>query len=113
MSQSIDTITLSGNLTTDPKRTDKGVVVFTVAHTRSWKDGNGEWNEKTSYVPCITFKEHLKEALLNRAQLGTAVTVEGRLETFESEGSEYHDKFQVVARSVVLGERAKPRPSKQ
>lgn len=111
MSQSINTCHLSGNLTTDPKRTDKDVVVFTVAHTRSWKGEDGEWNDKTSYVPCITFKEHLKEVLLNRAQLGTAVTVEGRLETFKSEGSEYHDKFQLVVKSVVLGERAKPRPT--
>lgn len=112
MSQSINTITLSGNLTTDPKRTDSDVVVFTVAHTRSWKDENGNWGEKTSYVPGIAFKEHLKETLLNRAQKGTAVVVEGRLETFEGKDSKYHDKFQLVARSVVLGERAKPRPTK-
>lgn len=111
MSQTINSITVSGNLTSDPNRTDKDVIVFTVATERSWKDENGDWKDKTSFVPCLAFKQHLKEALVNRGQKGTAVVVEGRLETFQSNGSKFHDKFQVIVRSVVFGERAKPRPS--
>lgn len=108
MSQSINTVTVSGNLTTDPRATDKDVVVFTVAHTRSWKDDT-KWRRRTSYVPGIAFKSHLKEALLTRGRTGSAVVVEGRLETFESEGSDHHDRFQLVAQNIVFGERSNPR----
>lgn len=112
MSQSLNTLVLHGNLTADPKLTDRGAVVFTVAHTRSRKLygwGCTEWERKASYLPCIVFQEELQEAILTRAKKGSAVVIQGRIETFASSESRYHDRFSVVAESLVLSERCEPR----
>ena len=112
MSQSLNTLVLHGNLTADPKLTDRGAVVFTVAHTRSRKLygwGWTEWERKTSYLPCIVFQEDLQEAILTRAKEGSAVVVQGRIETFASSESRYHDRFSVVVDDVTFGERCEPR----
>lgn len=61
-------------------------ISFSVAHTESYKDKNGEKIEKTQWVSCL---KHGESAVLQYLKKGTKVYVEGDLsvKTFDVSGS--------------------------
>ncbi len=64
------------------KFTPKGTPVmrFVVACDRGYKDDSGEWQTATSWIDCVAWT-YQAEQLEKNARKGSAVLVEGRLET--------------------------------
>ena len=58
------------------------VTKFSVATTRSWKDGKGEWKQKTQWHNVLAFGEGFAQ-MAPRLVKGTHVFVQGELTTRE------------------------------
>lgn len=94
-----------GNITDKPalRKTNTGASVtqFTVADTRSWKNKNNEWEEKTSFIDVVAWADladNIDESALYK---GARVIVTGRLEqqSWEKNG-EKRSKIVLVADEV-------------
>ena len=81
---SINKVILIGNLGKDPETrympNGEAVTNITVATTETWKDKNGEKQEKTEWHR-VTFYRKLAEIAGEYLKKGRSVYVEGRLET--------------------------------
>jgi single-strand DNA-binding protein len=81
---SVNKVILIGNLGKDPETrympNGDAVTNITVATTETWKDKNGEKQEKTEWHR-ITFYRKLAEIAGEYLKKGAPVYVEGRLET--------------------------------
>ncbi|MDQ0510940.1 single-stranded DNA-binding protein [Ancylobacter amanitiformis] len=86
---SINRVTVLGRLGADPevKRTGTGKLVanLRVACSERWKDRNGEWQERTDWVPVVIWTEFLAERVEEHARKGDMVYVEGKFQTREYE----------------------------
>lgn len=75
---------VSGRIANDIelKFTPKGTPVmrFTIASDRRYRDESGEWQSATSWIDCVAWT-YQAEAIEKNARKGSAVLVEGRLET--------------------------------
>ena len=85
---STNKIFLVGNLGKDPesKATQSGnqVVSISVATTDKWRDKQtGNVQESTEWHNCRSFKEHVNNYLMNYAQKGCVVSIEGKSKTFK------------------------------
>ena len=69
--------------TKDTKSGDK-LTNLSVATSESYKDKNGEWQEKTQWHRCTLFKEF-------KADKGDLVYLEGKVEYREYDGKYYTD----------------------
>jgi single-strand DNA-binding protein len=58
------------------------VTKFSVATTKSWKDGNGEWKNKTQWLAVSTFGQGFAQ-MTSRLLKGTLVFAQGELNTRE------------------------------
>jgi single-strand DNA-binding protein len=80
---SSSTVTLIGNLTTDPtlRQTTGGASVtqFSIAVTRSWKNKSDQWEEETSYFDVVAWSE-LANNVCESLKKGNRVIASGRLE---------------------------------
>src|SRR5215831_2730943 len=56
------------------------IVKFSVATSKSWKDENGNWKEKTQWHTVVAFGRGFAQ-LAGRLVKGTAVFVQGKLTT--------------------------------
>ncbi len=81
---SVNRVILIGNLGKDPEtrymQNGDAVTNITIATTETWKDKNGEKQEKTEWHQ-ITFYRKLAEIAGEYLKKGSPVYVEGRLET--------------------------------
>ena len=81
---SVNKVILIGNLGKDPETrympNGDAVTNITVATTETWKDKNGEKQEKTEWHR-VTFYRKLAEIAGEYLKKGRSVYVEGRLET--------------------------------
>ena len=99
--------TLIGNLTKDIelRNTPSGaaVVSFTVAVNRPFKDKDGNWQEKTSFIDCVAW-QGLAERLSKYAKKGQTVAVAGDLEqrSWEAKDGSKRSTTEVVARNVEI-----------
>ncbi len=77
-------VLLIGNLGKDPETrymsNGDAVTNITLATTDTWKDKNGEKQEKTEWVNVVFYKK-LAEIVTEYLRKGSQVYVEGRLET--------------------------------
>ena len=93
-----NTVTIIGNLVDDPELrfTPSGVAMakLRVAVNRRWQDGNGEWQENTSFFSGTCWREAAENAA-ESLQKGMRVIVSGRLEQRSWETQE-GDKRSVV-----------------
>jgi len=64
------------------KYTPKGTPVmrFTLAVDRRYKDDSDQWQSVTSWIDCVVWSKYA-EALSSQARKGTAIIVEGRVDT--------------------------------
>ncbi len=80
----INNVILAGNLTRDPvyRTTQSGyaIVNFTVASNRRYRDRNDELQEDVSFVGVIA-RNKLAESCNNRLKKGSAVLIEGELQS--------------------------------
>lgn len=106
MSKSLNEVTLMGNLTRNPelRTTPNGqsVVSIAIALNRSYKDGNGEWQEATDYID-VTAWGNLAERVNQRLKTGSRVLVSGKLQqrSWEKDGTK-HSKVEVLAQDVIF-----------
>jgi single-strand DNA-binding protein len=81
---SLNRVQLIGNLGADPEvrftARDECVANIRVATTESWKDKNGEWQEKTEWHRCFVFGPSA-EVMGEKLRKGDRVFIEGQLTT--------------------------------
>ena len=106
MARSFNQVILMGNLTRDPelRQTPNGqsVCSFSLALNRSYKGGDGEWQEATDYVDIVAWGP-LGERVAQYVTKGRPVLVNGRLQSrsWEQEGQK-RSKVEVNAQDVAF-----------
>ena len=84
MARGVNKVILIGNLGGDPevRFTPDGVAVanFSLATTESWKDRNGERQERTEWHRLVLWRQ-LAEIAKNYLRKGSKLYVEGKLQT--------------------------------
>lgn len=106
---SVNKVILVGNLGRDPEMrympSGDALVSFSIATTDSWKDKNGQKQEKTEWHNISIFGK-LAEIAGEYLKKGSSVYVEGRLETRkwqDKEGNERQSTGVVCDRMQMLG----------
>ncbi len=106
MARSFNQVILMGNLTRDPevRQTPNGqsVCSFSLALNRSYKSGDGEWQEATDYIDVVAWGP-LGERVAQYVTKGRPVLVNGRLQSrsWEQEGVK-RSKVEVNAQDVTF-----------
>ena len=106
MARSFNQVTLMGNLTRDPelRQTPNGqsVCSFSLALNRSYKGGDGEWQEVTDYIDVVAWGP-LGERVAQYLTRGRPALVSGRLQSrsWEQDGQK-RSKVEVVAGDVTF-----------
>jgi single-strand DNA-binding protein len=116
MAGSVNKVILVGNLGKDPEarsfQNGGEVVNFSVATSESYKDRDGNRQEKTQWHNVAIFAEGLGKVAKNYLRKGSKVYLEGQLETRKWQGQDGQDKYttEVVLRqfnsTLVLLDRA-------
>lgn len=87
----INMVMIAGNLTRDPifreTSSNTPVVNFNLAANRKYKDSNDKWQEDVCYVGVVAWSK-LAESCKNRIRKGSAVLVEGELQSRISKTSD-------------------------
>lgn len=114
---SVNKVILIGNLGKDPEmrhmQNGDAVTNITLATTDTWKDKNGEKQEKTEWHR-VTFYRKLAEIAVEYLKKGSPVYIEGRLETrkwTDKEGIERYSTDIIANDMKMLG--SKPESSSQ
>ena len=109
---SVNKVILVGNLGKDPEvrymPSGDAITNITMASTDSWKDKNGEKQEKTEWHR-VAFFGKLAEIAGEYLKKGSQVYVEGRLQTRKWQDKEGHDRYttEIIAdRMQMLGSRS-------
>ena len=109
---SVNKVILIGNLGRDPETrymsNGEAVTNITVATTDTWKDKNGEKQEKTEWHR-VTFYRKLAEIAGEYLKKGRQVYVEGRLETrkwTDKTGNERYTTEVIATDMKMLGSRS-------
>lgn len=106
MSDSLNTLTLSGNLggNAEVRTTTSGLAVttFSVAVNKSKSDGQGGYKDETSWVTCTMFGRR-GEALQPYLVKGVKVAIVGHLRSrsWEKDGERHH-KLDVIVDNIEL-----------
>jgi single-strand DNA-binding protein len=106
MARSFNQVILMGNLTRDPELrqipSGQSVCSFSLALNRSYKGGDGEWQEATDYVDVVAWGP-LGERVAQYVTKGRPVLVNGRLQSssWEQEGKK-RTKVEVNAQDVTF-----------
>lgn len=99
---------LYGNLTRDPelKSLPSGIKVcsFSIATNRVWKDKNGAKQESVDFHNIVTFGPQA-DIVAQYLRKGSAVFVEGRIQTRSWEGADGQKKYrtEVVSERIQFG----------
>ncbi len=103
----LNKVQIIGYLGRDPEMrytpNGKPVTSFTVAVSRSWLKPEGERVEKTEWFNVVAW-ERLAEICNQYLGKGSAVYVEGRLETrsWEAENGQKHFRTEIIANEVII-----------
>jgi single-strand DNA-binding protein len=114
-------VTLLGRLTRDPEiRSLNGgdrVATFSLATSDTWKDRNGQRQERSQFHPVVVWNQALVEATVPHLKKGSRVMVEGALEHRSYETNQNTTRYvtEVVLRpfngSIAMLDRAPSRPA--
>ncbi len=106
---SVNRVTLIGNLGKDPEvrymANGDAVANVTVATTDTWKDKEGQKQEKTEWHR-VTFYRKLAEIVEKYLNKGSAIYIEGRLETrkwTDKQGNERYTTEVIASEMKMLG----------
>lgn len=92
MAGSVNKAILLGTIGKDPTRykfsNGNAVVNFSMATSESWKDKDGEKQEKTQWHNIAIYNENVGDIVMNYAKKGDKIYVEGQMQTreYEKEG---------------------------
>ncbi len=80
----LNCVMIAGNLTKDPvfRKTTHGtpVVNFTIAVNRRYRDSGNQWQEEVCYIGVVGWNT-LAESCVNRLKRGSAVLIDGELQS--------------------------------
>jgi single-strand DNA-binding protein len=97
MAGSLNRVTLIGNLGADPeaKSLQNGgeVVNLRIATSESWKDRDGNRQERTQWHQIVVWNEPLQKVIKNYCRKGSKVFIEGQLETRKWQDQEGNDRY--------------------
>jgi len=111
--KSLNKVQLIGNLGKDPelKYTSSGVAVsnFSIATAESWKDAEGNNQEKTEWHNIVAWRK-LAEICGEWLKKGKRVYIEGKLQTrsYEKDGVKRY-VTEIVADQMLMLDNAKPK----
>lgn len=101
----INFVIVAGNLTKDPtfRETTNGtpVVNFSVASNRKFKDSTNQWQEDVCYVGVVAWNK-LAESCRDRLRKGSAVLVDGELQSRSWKSEDGHNRsiVEIKARRI-------------
>ena len=101
----LNNIVISGNLTKDPvfRQTTNGtpVVNFSIASNRKYRDASNQWQEDVCYVGVVAWNK-LAESCTNRLKKGSAVLIDGELQSHSFKTDEGHNRsiVEIKARRI-------------
>jgi len=97
MAGSVNKVVLVGNLGNDPESKSFAnggeVVNMSVATTESWKDRDGNKQEKTEWHRVVIFNENLGRVAKQYLRKGSKVYLEGQLQTRKWQDNSGQDKY--------------------
>ncbi len=102
---SLNKVLLMGRLTRDPESrytaAGAAMLTFGLAVNRRFQDASGEWRDDTCFVNVVTWRK-LAERLATSLTKGSAVFVEGRLQSrsWEGQDGQRRSTIEVNAMSV-------------
>ena len=108
----LNKVFIAGRLTRDPelRYTPSGTPVanFAVATNRRYKDQSGEWREETHFFDVVAW-QRLAETCRDTLHKGSAVVVEGRLQTrsWETEQGQRRKAFEINAQRLDVLDRVR------
>lgn len=113
---SVNKVILIGRAVRDPDirstQSGKQIASFSLATSESWKDRNGERQEKSEFHRIAVMNEGLVGVVKNYVKKGTQLYLEGQLQTRKWQGNDGQEKYttEVVlsgfsAALVLLGKR--------
>lgn len=113
----INYVIVAGNLTKDPifRQTTNStpVVNFSIASNRKYKDSSNQWQEDVCYVGIVAWNK-LAESCRERLKKGSAVLVDGELQSRSWKSDEGHNRsiVEIKARRIqFLNKRGRMNPS--
>ncbi len=93
----VNKVILVGNLGADPeaRSLNKGgeVVSMRIATSESWKDREGNRQERTEWHNVVIFNENLGRVAKNYLRKGSKVYVEGQIQTRKWQGQDGNDRY--------------------
>src|SRR5882762_4635717 len=98
-------IIMAGNLTKDPvfRHTTNGTPVanFSIASNRKYRDAANQWQEEVCYVGVVAWNK-LAESCTNRLKKGSAVLIDGELQShlFKTEEGFNRNIVEIKARRI-------------
>lgn len=101
----INYVIVAGNLTKDPifRETTNGtpVVNFSIASNRKFKDSTNQWQEDVCYVGIVAWNR-LAESCRDRLRKGSAVLVDGELQSRSWKSEDGHNRsiVEIKARRI-------------
>ncbi len=101
----INYVIVAGNLTKDPifRQTTNNtpVVNFSIASNRKYKDSSNQWQEDVCYVGIVAWNK-LAESCRDRLKKGSAVLVDGELQSRSWKSEEGHNRsiVEIKARRI-------------
>lgn len=103
--------TIVGNLTADPELKygdgGNGMLTFSLACERSWRNKDGDWENEVSYPDCIAWRNTAEDAA-NVVQKGMRVICTGRFEQRfweDKDSGQRRSKWQFVVDEVAVSTR--------
>lgn len=104
---SLNQAQIIGNLTKDPevRQTPNGntVATFTIATNFTWKDSNGQKQEKAEFHNIVAWGK-LAEICQNYLNKGQKIYIQGRLQTrdWEAEDGSRRYKTEIIAENMIM-----------
>lgn len=101
----VNNVLIAGNLTKDPviRKTSNGIPVinFYIASNRKYRDANNHWAEDVCYVGVVAWSR-LAESCLNKLKKGSAVLVDGELQsrTWHTEDGQARTVVEIKAHRI-------------
>ena len=109
MARGLNRCTFIGNLGKDPEirytGTGKAVANFSIAINESWKDADGQTQEKTEWVNVVAW-EKLAEIIQQYVKKGSKVYIEGKMQTrsYDDKNHPGEKKYitEIVANQLIM-----------